>query len=303
MEEFEQLNSGLYIPSLHPDKDAELREMIESPLMHYLMLNVVNNWVLNEGNYKTAWNSPIYSQLLQVQDLTMRGVVLIQEAKGVPQSKGWAVTSMLARGVSLARLSCLSLAMGSFSDAFANYRMLFEREMAIRYLEANDLYEAFAKAFYAEVYQRASKGISDEQLRKTDNSSGLEDAKQIMELIRRQYFGNNAPNAPGHYYRPPHTDQLAEEFANRIDLEPDGAARKQAVRVYDMGNKCVHPRLRDMLQPEDTDISAEELRSLILVTLGSLAMFELSLFEESYPLVHDIENVIVQAHRELHADA
>ena len=302
MEDFEQLKSGLYIPNLSPDRGAELREVVESPLMRYLMLNILNGWVFSEGNYNPAWNSPIYDRLLQVQGLTMRGVDLIQKAKDVPQSKGLAVTSMLARGVSLARLSCLSLALGSFSDAFAIYRMLFDRELILRYLEAKNKYEAFAKAFYAEIYQLANKGINDEQLRGASTSSGVEEAKRMMELIRMRYFDNKAPNAPGHYWKRPHTEKLAEEFANGIDSTPDGTTRKQAVRAYDMGNKCVHPRLRDLLQPEDTDISPEELRSLILTTLGGLAMFGLSLFEETSPLIHEIQDIVVQAHREAQSD-
>ena len=269
-----------------------IKEMVESPMMEYLMLNVFNAWAVNEGNHRTAWNSPVYAQLALVQETTMRGIDLIQQADYVSQSKGWAVTSMLARGVSLTRLSCLSLAMGSFSDAFSNYRMLFERELILRYLEANNEYEDFAKAFYADIYHRAGKGIDDEQLRKGYTSSDLDNSKKTMELIRKKWFNNKAPNNPGHYWKFPHTQQLADELAKGTDSDPDEVMRKAAVRIYNLGSQNVHPQLRDMIQPEESDISAEDMRSLILTTLGSIAMFGLSLFEESSSLVSKIEEII-----------
>ena len=271
-----------------------IKEMVESPMMQYLTFSVFNAWAVNEGNYRTAWNSPVYAQLAQVQEATMQGIDLIRKADGVPQSKGWTVTSMLARGVSLARLSCLSLAMGNFSDAFSNFRMLFEREMTLRYLEANNQYEAFAQAFYADAYHQAGKGLNDGDLRKSYTKDDLERSKNVMELIRRMHFENKAPKSPGHYWKLPHTQQLADEFAKGIASESDKVANKAAMRVYDLGSRNVHPRLMDMLQPEDSDISAEDLRNLILATLGGLAMFGLSLFEESSPLVSKIEEFIAQ---------
>ena len=278
-----------------PATGDELKEMVDSPMMRYLMLNVLNNWAVNEANFRTAWFSPVYNQLVLVQDLTMQGVSLIQSAEGVSHAKGWAVSSMLARGVSLARQSCIALAVGSFSDAFANYRMLFERELVLRYLEANNQYEDFANAFYAGIYHMAGKGISDEQLRPLYHAGELENSKQIMGYIREHFFDRRAPKGPGHYWNPPHTDQLAEEFAKGVFGESDGATRKQAVRAYDIGNKCVHPRLRDMLQPKDSDISAEELRELILITLIGLTTFGLSLFEDSSRLGSDVEKVVLNA--------
>ena len=274
--------------------EDQINEMVGSPMMQYLTLSVFNAWAVNEGNYRTAWDSPVYAQLAQVQETTMQGIDLVRKAYGVPQSKGWTVTSMLARGVSLARLSCLSLAMGSFSDALSNFRMLLEREMTLRYLEANDQYEAFSQAFYSELYHRAGKGINDGDLRKGYTKDELEASKNMMELIRREHFEGKAPNSPGHYWKPPYTQQLADEFAKGIDSESDKVVKKAALRVYDLGSRNVHPQLRDMLQPEESDISAEDLRILILVTLGGLAKFGLSLFEESSPLGSKIEEFIVQ---------
>ena len=294
METLKQLESGLYVPGLGLGVESQIKEMIESPMIEYIMLNVFNAWAVNKENHKTAWHSPVYAQLLLVQATTMQGIDLIKKSDDVPQSKGWAVTSMLARGVSLARLSCLSLDMGSFSDACSNYRMLLDRDMTIRYLEAHNQYEDFAKAFYAGIYHRAGEGLNDKQLRKGLTPSNSKDSKQSMELIRRKYFDNKAPKKPGHYWKPPHTQHLADEIAKGVASGSDDAMQKQTMRAYDLGNGSVHPQLRDMIQPEESDISAEDLRNLILVTLGRLAMFGLSLFEVSYPLVSKIEQVILQ---------
>ena len=258
--------------------------MVESPMMQYLMLNVFNSWALDEENWKTKWNSPIYAQLALISDLTMRGITLIQEDPHVSQSKGLTVTSMMARGVSLARLSCLSLGLGSLSDAFSNYRMILEREMTLKYLEANNQYEAFAQAFYAEVYHRAGKGLNDEDLRKGYSHDDLEKSKNMMKLIRTKYFDNKPPNAPGSYLKLPKFEKLVGE-----------TERKEAERAYDLGSRNVHPQLRDMIQSEESDISFEELMVLTVTTLGALSTFGLSLFAESDPLAGEIERVILQS--------
>ena len=64
------------------------------------------------------------------------------------------------------------------------------------------------------------------------------------------------------------------------------------MRVYDLGNRSVHPQLMDMLQPEDSDISPEVLRGLILTTLASTSIFGLSRFKESSPLSNEIERQV-----------
>ena len=293
MEKPIQRDSGLYVPGLSPVAENLAREMAESPMMQYIMLSVFNAWAVNEGHHRTAWNSPVYAQLLLVQQMTMQGIDLIQQADGVPESKGWAVISMLARGISLARISCLSLDMGSSSDAWSNLRMLLERDLTIRYLEAHDQYENFAKAFYAEIYHRANEGLNHEQLRESYPLGELEESKRMMELIRKKYFDNRAPKKPGSYWKRPRTEQLASEFFEETAWGADDANRKNKIRVYDLGNKSVHPSLRDMIQPEESDLPPETVRGLILVTLGSLTMFGLSLFDESVPLVGRIEQVIL----------
>ena len=257
--------------------------MMESPLMQYLLMNVFNSWAVDEENWKTVWNSPKYTQLALISDLTMQGITLIHQADDVAQSKGWAVTSMMARGVSLARLSCLSLALGSFSDAFANYRMLLEREMTLRHIETNNQYEAFAKAFYSEVYHRAGKGLNDFDLRNTYSKCDLEASKKMMGLIRAKYFENKSPKAHGSYWERPKIEELADNTGHIAEL-----------RVYDLGSRSVHPQLRDMVQPEESDIPPELLMELIVITLGGLSKFGLSLFPDSYELSVKIEKIVLQ---------
>ena len=282
MPEYEQSQSGIYIPR-EQGMEEQLAGMVESPMMQYLMLNVFNSWALDEENWETVWHSPVYAKLAGISDLTMRGITAIQKDAHVSESKGWTVTSMMARGVSLARLSCISLALGSFSDAFSNFRMLLEREMTLKYLEANNQYEAFAQAFYADVYHRAGKGLNDGDLRKGYSHDDLEKSKNMMKLIRTKYFDNKPPKAPGSYWRLPRFDELVAE-----------TERKEAQRVYDLGSRNVHPQLRDMLQPEESDIAPEALMDLIVATVGDLSMFGSSRFAESSSLAAKVEEIILQ---------
>ena len=287
----EQLESGLYAPVSRSEEESLAHELVYSPMMQYLMSNVFNAWVVDEENYKVAWHSPVYAQLALVQDLTMQGVTLIQRAKGVPQSEGWAVTSMLVRGISLARLSCLSLAIGSFSDAFANYRMLMDRGMVLSYLESHNQYKAYAQSFYANIYHQAGDLLNNGQLRQDYPPAVADESKRIMAYLRKTHFGGKAPHKPGHYWKPPHTDSLAEEYAKVIAMNLEGGTHTKVMRVYDLGNKSVHPRLMDMIQPESSDISAEDLRGFILATLVALATFGLSLFPESAQLADKVQEI------------
>ena len=292
MNKLEQSTSGLYLPFTGPVTADELKEMVASPLMEFLIRNMFNAWVLDSGNHKTAWNSPIYSHLSFVQDTTMQGITLIQRASDVPQSKGWTITSMLARAVSIARFACLSLALGSVSDAFANYRMLIEREMTLLYLEEKNEYEEFAQAFYAEIYQRGNRGLNATDLRASFTAEELENSKDIMDLIRTKYFDGYPPRSPGHYWTRPTSESLADVYARKTSVGPDDPSYRRMMRVYDLGNRSVHPQLRDMLQPEDSDISPEDIRGLILTTLASTSIFGLSRFKESSGLSNEIEKQV-----------
>ena len=221
MQEYEQTRSGIYLPR-DPKSDEQAVGMVESPMMQYLMLNVLNSWSFDEEHWKAAWNSPVYGQLALISDVTMQGITLIQRADHIAQSKGWAVTSMLARGISLARLSCISMACGSFSDAFSNYRMLLEREMTLKHIEAKNHFEAFAQAFYAEIYHRAGQGLNDGDLRKGYSQAELENSKAMMETIRKTYFDSKPPKTPGAYWRRPKFEDLIDKNIGRA-----------ALRVYD----------------------------------------------------------------------
>lgn len=297
---YEQLESDLYAPTLGSDLHRNIGDMVESPMMQFLMASTLNAWTLDEENWMTAWHSPDYIRLALTQNLAMSGVSSIQKAANVSQSQGWAVTSMLARGVCIARLSYFALACGSLSDAVSNYRMLLERLLLLRYLDSNDHYDAFAKAFYAEIYRRASQGVSDQQLRNEYDQEQIDNCKHTMALIRAEYLDGKQPRAPGHYWRRPESNALATQYVNAGGPLSESAQGKMILRVYELGNQAVHPRLRDMAQPEDSDLSYEDMLSIVLVTLAELTEFGLSLFEETYALAGRVQEIIIQP---VHAEA
>ena len=224
----------------------------------------------------------------------MSGITSIQSDANIPQSKRQTVTNMMARGVSIARLSYFALACGSFSDAFSNYRMLLDRELVLKHLDATNQYDAFARAFYAEIYHRAGKGLSDEQLRSRFSHEQIEQSKQMMALIRTRYFDGRAPKAPGHYWKRPRSEDLAAEYANADASQSETARRKVILRVYDLGNQNVHPQLMDMLQPEESDLTYEDMLNLVLVILADLTEFGLSRFEVSSALTGRVQEIMTQ---------
>lgn len=291
---YEQLENSLYTPSLGAELHQKMEAMVASPMMQFLLISTVNAWVLDEENWTTAWNFPAYTRLALIQNLAMSGITSIQSAADIPQSKGWTVTSIMARGVCIARLSYFALACGSFSDAFSNYRMLLDRELVLKHLDANKQYDAFAKAFYAEIYHRAGKGLSDEQLRSGYSHDQIEQSKQTMALIRTKYFDGKAPNAPGHYWKRPRSEDLAAEYANVDAPQSESARREVILRVYDLGNQNVHPQLRDMLQPEESDLTYEDMLNIVLVTLADLMEFGLSRFEASSALTGRVQEIMTQ---------
>ena len=274
--------------------------MVKSPMMQFLMASALNAWALDEGNWETAWHSPDYIRLALIQNLAMSGVTSIQSAANVSQSKGWAVTSMLARGVSIARLSYFALACGSLSDAFSNYRMLLERLLLLRYLDSNDEYDAFSKAFYAEIYRRASQGLSDQQLRSEYDRTQIEENTHTMDAIRAEYFDDQQPKAPGRYWRRPESNEFAAQYVSAGVSLSKSAQGKMIQRAYELGNQAVHPRLMDMAQPEDSDLSYEDMLNVVLVTLAELTEFGLSLFEVTSALAGRVQEIMTQP---IHAGA
>ena len=61
--------------SKNDEIEEQLAGMMESPLMQYLLMNVFNSWAVDEENWKTVWNSPKYTQLALISDLTMQGIL------------------------------------------------------------------------------------------------------------------------------------------------------------------------------------------------------------------------------------
>ena len=115
-----------------------------------------------------------------------------------------------------------------------------------------------------------------------------------MALIRTEYFDDKPPNAPGHYWKPPRSEDLAAEYANVVGSQSESARRKVILRVYDLGNKNVHPQLKDMLQPEESDLAYEDLLNVVLVTLAELTKFGLSRFEASSALTGRVQEILTQ---------
>ena len=289
MRDYEELDSGLYIPPLRIDVEAQTERMVKSPMMQYLTMATFNEWASGEGNWETTWNLPVYSQLAMIQEVTMTGITLINKCNDLQQSKGWTLTSMMARGLGLARMSCLSLATGSVSDTFSSYRMLLDRLITLRYLEDNNQYDAFAKFSYADLYHRINSRLDDGELRESYTSSEIKQYKDMMALIRKKFFQDSHPRKPQHYWKPPYTtDLVASALANDGSLQ-----QKQTLQVYELGNRSVHPWIRDLIQPEDSDITPQNLMSLILVTAADLSAFGLSLHQATAPLTDEVKRIVL----------
>lgn len=289
MQDFEALNSGLFVPPLHNDIQDRMERMVRSPMMQYLTMATFNEWASGEGNWEAIWNLPVYSQLAMIQDVTMTGIDLIAQSNDVQQSKGWAMISMMARGVSLARMSCLSLATGSLSDAFSTYRMLLDRLITLKYLEKNNQYEDFAKFSYADLYHLINARLNDSELRESYTPSEIRQYREMMDLIRRKFFQDSHPRKPQHYWKPPYTKDLVASA-----LENDGGLlQKQTSQIYELGNRSVHPWIRDLIQPEDSDITPQDFMGLVLITGADLSVFGLSLHTATAPLADEVKRIVL----------
>ena len=253
------------------------------------MVSTLSEWALDEGNWEAIWYLPIYSQLAMIQEVTITGIDLIQKCNDLPQSKGWALTSMMARGISLARISCLALATGSFSDTFSIFRMLLDRLITLKHLESNDQYEEFAKFSYAGLYHRINSRLNDSELRESYTSDDIKGYKDMMALIRGKFFQNSPPRKAQHYWKPPYTaDLVASSLADDDDLQ-----KKQTAQIYELGNKSVHPWVRDLIQPEQSDIPPQTIMGLILITEADLSTFGLSLHPATAPLTDEVRRIVL----------
>ena len=289
MHDYEQLDSGLYVPPLRPEVETEMRGMINSPMMQYLTMSIFSGWAWDEGNWETLWNLPVYSQLAMIQEVTITGVDLIKERKDLEQSKGWAVISMMARGITLARMSCVAMATGSISDAFSIYRMLLDRLITLKYLDESDQYEAFANFSYADIYHTLNSRLNDSELKESYSSGEIKAYKDMMALIRDKYFQGRPPLKPQRYWKPPYTKDLVETaFANDGSLQ-----QKQASLIYELGNRSVHPWVRDLIQPEESDIDPQGFMALTMVTAADLSVFGLSRHPVTAPLAGLVERIVL----------
>lgn len=287
LQDFEKLQSGLYVPPLSTEVDARIERLVTSPMIQYMTMGTFSEWALAESDSEALWNLPIYAQLAMIQEVTMAGIGLIQQRNDLPESKGWALTSMMARGIRIARMSCLALATGSFSDAFSSYRMLLDRLITLKYLENNDQYEVFAQFSYADLYHGLNSRLNDGDLRESYTSDEIKQYKEMMALIRKRFFQDSHPRKPQHYWKPPQTKDLVASA-----LENDGGLQqKQTSQVYELGNRSVHPWIRDLIQPEDSDLTPQDIMGLILITAADLSVFGLSLHPATIPLGDEVKTI------------
>ena len=54
MRDYEELDSGLYVPPLRTDIQDRMERMVRSPMMEYLMGATFNEWAWGEGNWETT---------------------------------------------------------------------------------------------------------------------------------------------------------------------------------------------------------------------------------------------------------
>ena len=108
-----------------------------------------------------------------------------------------------------------------------------------------------------------------------------------MALIRKKFFQDSHPRKPQHYWKPPYTKNLVASA-----LENDGGLQqKQTSQVYELGNRSVHPWIRDLIQPEDNDITPQDFMGLILITATDLSAFGLSLHPATGPLADEVKRI------------
>lgn len=110
-----------------------------------------------------------------------------------------------------------------------------------------------------------------------------------MALIRGKFFQNSPPRKAQHYWKPPYTaDLVASALADDDDLQ-----KKQTAQIYELGNKSVHPWVRDLIQPEESDITPQTIMGLILVTEADLSTFGLSLHPATAPLADEVRRIVL----------
>ena len=64
MRDYEELDSGLYVPPLRTDIQARMERMVRSPMMEYLMGATFNEWAWGEGNWETMSISKVFDPVI-----------------------------------------------------------------------------------------------------------------------------------------------------------------------------------------------------------------------------------------------
>lgn len=275
------------------DGDVPLPDL---PLFRFIMRNFTTEWVLN--NFESIQNSPVFDEVSRIWDITMTGVD-IQKSEGFGNTtKGITISRMMIRGLSLARISCWAMAIGSPMDSLACYRMIFERALLIQYPDKYNQYDGFEKYCWAEGYHWLGDAMASPMWRGQAEQEKVQSFKERRRVIKDRYFGGREPMKPNEYWNQPTTYEMEKAFslsAPYAEMDDSGEVRRAMKRLYELGSKAVHPRIGDMLETEELGWSADskECMSLVVMALASLTMFGLSRHEKTTPLIDAIANVLI----------
>ena len=86
-------------------------------------------------------------------------------------------------------------------------------------------------------------------------------------------------------------------FAPYAEMDDNGELRRAMEGLYELGSKAVHPRIGDLLEPQELGWSedSEECMSLVVMALASVTMFGLSKHEKTRPLSHAIASMLISS--------
>ena len=288
--------SGLTFPVEDlPLYDGEV-SFQDLPLFRFMMKNFTTEQVFN--NFGSILTSPVFDQVSTIWDITMRGIdIQISDGFG-NTTKGITISRMMTRGLSLARTSCWAMAMGSPMDSLACYRMIFERALLLQFLDKNIQYEEYEKYCWAEGYHWLGDAMASPMWRGQAAQEEVQSFKERRRVIKDKHFGGREPMKPKDYWKPPTTSKMVKAyslFAPYAEMDDNGEVRRTMERLYELGSKAIHPRIGDLLEPEELGWSgdSQECMSLVVMALASLTMFGLSRQEKTMPLSDAIANVLI----------
>ena len=290
-------DTGLFTPvenSLLHD-DLTLPDL---PLFRFMMKNFTTAWVLN--NFQAVWKSPAFDEVSSIWDITMDGIDIQNSDDFGSTTKGITISRMMTRSLSLARTSCWAMATGNPMDSLACYRMIFERALLLQYLDKNHQYEGFERFCWAEGYFWLADALASQIWRNQATEEAVQSFKDRQAVIRDKHFGGKTPKKPKQYWTQPKTNEMAEAFslfAPYAEMDDNGELRRAMERLYELGSKAVHPRIGDLLEPQELGWSedSEECMSLVVMALASVTMFGLSKHEKTRPLSHAIASILISS--------